>query len=108
MEVTMQLSHLIVSLLRLVLSPPGIIVLATGFFGAWLASRRAFRQASQQQKTVRLDPEQLAMVMQALDTISVEVERISEAQRFTSRILAERPLAALPMLKSDPRSITPH
>lgn len=29
-------------------------------------------------------------VMDALDSLAVEVERISEAQRFTARILAER------------------
>jgi hypothetical protein len=28
--------------------------------------------------------------MDALDSLAVEVERISEAQRFTARILAER------------------
>jgi hypothetical protein len=108
MEVTMQLPHLLVSLLRLVLSPAGLLALGTGFFGAWFASRRAGRQASLQQQTARLDPEQLTMVMQALDSICVEVERISEAQRFTSRILAERPGTALPLLKADSRSITPH
>jgi len=28
---------------------------------------------------------------QALDSIAIEVERISEAQRFTTKLLAERP-----------------
>jgi hypothetical protein len=32
----------------------------------------------------------LAHMEQAIDTIAVEVERISEAQRFTTRLLAER------------------
>jgi len=32
----------------------------------------------------------LERMEQALDTIAVEVERISEAQRFTTKLLAER------------------
>ncbi|MEO7085751.1 MAG: hypothetical protein ABI442_18980 [Gemmatimonadaceae bacterium] len=39
----------------------------------------------------------------AVDSIAVEVERISEGQRFVTKVLAERPLAG-PI----PMSITPH
>ena len=46
-------------------------------------------------------------VMDALDALAVEVERISEAQRFTARILAERHEA--PRGPSMPARITtPH
>ncbi len=42
----------------------------------------------------------LARIEQAVDAIAVEVERISEGQRFTTRLLAERaPGAALPPAK---------
>jgi hypothetical protein len=47
-----------------------------------------------------LNPEteqRLARIEQAVDAIAVEVERISEGQRFTTRLLSERqavPLAA--------------
>jgi hypothetical protein len=49
---------------------------------------------------------QLQPIMQALDAISVEVERISEAQRFTTKVLSERPPVVLPRV--DQRSVTPH
>src|SRR5215212_5294431 len=35
----------------------------------------------------------LERMEQALDSIAVEVERISEGQRFTAKLLAERPTA---------------
>jgi hypothetical protein len=59
----------------------------------------------------RLDAisEQVVRVDGSIDTIAVEVERISEAQRFTARVLAER--SAAPAERDKPRSIgssTPH
>ena len=48
----------------------------------------------------RLGPEteeRLVRIEQAVDAIAVEVERISEGQRFTNRLMAERsPAPALP------------
>ena len=41
-----------------------------------------------------------------IDTVAVEVERISEAQRFTAKVLAERSTPALPDWL--PESSTPH
>jgi hypothetical protein len=49
--------------------------------------------------------------MDALDSLAIEVERISEAQRFTARILADRHDAPRPasLPSSLPSSvITPH
>ena len=40
--------------------------------------------------------ERLARMEQAIDSVAVEIERISEAQRFTTRLLADRSNAALP------------
>ena len=40
--------------------------------------------------------DRLARMEQALDSVAVEVERISEAQRFTTRLLSERANGALP------------
>ncbi|MEO5817064.1 MAG: hypothetical protein ABIT20_17480 [Gemmatimonadaceae bacterium] len=87
----------------------GCIALLAGVIGAWiggyLGARRAMGTAllSAPQNTVNL---QLAPIIQALDAISLEVERISEAQRFTTRILSERQPVVLPRV--DQRSITPH
>ncbi|HTE44317.1 MAG TPA: hypothetical protein VK636_03645 [Gemmatimonadaceae bacterium] len=43
----------------------------------------------------------------SVDTVAVEIERISEAQRFTTRLLAER--AATPALPDKAKGVvTPH
>lgn len=44
----------------------------------------------------------------AVDTVAVEVERISEAQRFTARVLAERNSPAALPDKGRSGSVTPH
>jgi hypothetical protein len=59
----------------------------------------------------RLDAisDRLAQLDGSVDTIAVEVERISEAQRFTARILAERTTpAALPEAARQAGYTTPH
>jgi len=43
-----------------------------------------------------LTAERLARIEAAVESIAVEVERISEGQRFTTKLLAERPGAARP------------
>lgn len=87
----------------------GCISLLAGVIGAWIGgyigARRAVHtaQLSAPAPNVNL---QLAPIMQALDAISLEVERISEAQRFTTKVLSERPPVVLPRIEQ--RSITPH
>lgn len=45
----------------------------------------------------------------AIDTMAVEVERISEAQRFTAKVLAERSATAAAALpEKRPGVVTPH
>jgi hypothetical protein len=44
----------------------------------------------------------LERMEQALDSIAIEVERISEGQRFTTKLLAERNTAAAPGLSKPP------
>jgi len=59
----------------------------------------------------------LQRMEQAIESIAVEVERIGEAQRFTTKLLTERPLAAelnriapaaVPAVRREPGTITPH
>lgn len=40
--------------------------------------------------------ERLARIEAAVESIAIEVERISEAQRFTTKLLSERSAASLP------------
>jgi len=46
--------------------------------------------------------------MNMVDTIAVEVERISEAQRFTAKVLAERLEGPASPRRIPEQSITPH
>jgi hypothetical protein len=46
--------------------------------------------------------ERLARMEQAIDAIAVEVERISEGQRFTTKLLAERPREGAPLPAASP------
>ena len=72
--------------------------------------RRRSRQSLPPVEIVaRLDQiaDRLGRLENAIDSTAVEVERISEAQRFTARVLAERSIA--PSLSEKPRgSTTPH
>jgi hypothetical protein len=53
--------------------------------------REPLRQSMPQELTNRLD-----RMEQAIDSIAIEVERISEGQRFTTKLLAERNNSAVP------------
>jgi len=44
----------------------------------------------------------LERMEQAIDSIAVEVERISEGQRFTTKLLSERTAAGVPALENPP------
>lgn len=109
----MSIPHLIAGTTRehyiMLFSAAGAIGLTAGlvgsWIGAWLGARRAVSSASLNR--VEVQPmAQLAPMMQALDAIALEVERISEAQRFTTKVLSERQPVVLP--RAEPRNITPH
>jgi hypothetical protein len=42
-------------------------------------------------RLVRNNDEQLERLQQSVDAIAIEVERIAEAQRFTAKLMSERP-----------------
>jgi len=52
--------------------------------------------------------DRLARLENAVDSTAVEVERISEAQRFTARVLAERSGAPVALGDRPRGSTTPH
>ena len=43
-----------------------------------------------------IDDERFARLEQAVDAMAIEIERMTEAQRFTAKLLSERPPAVLP------------
>jgi len=61
----------------------GVAFIATQ---TWRAMRRTKQAEALQQP--RYD-EQLAQLQQSMDAVAVEVERIAEAQRFSTRLLAD-------------------
>ena len=90
----------------------GIVAMGclTGILVTWI-KWRAGRQKAAPELTTRLDEiaDRIGRLDTAVDAIAVEIERISEAQRFTSRILAERGGApALPDKARAGGSTTPH
>src|SRR5215467_13351947 len=94
-------------LLDLLLVATGVLATSTLTFAVlWLRAReRALRTrlALQDPEAVRED---VTHLVQAVDAIAIEVERISEAQRFTALTLAERSVGSGKRVPE--RVITPH
>src|SRR3954471_9788281 len=83
----------------LLFSAAGAVGLTAGLIGSWIGGDLGARRAGRAAPPTRAEIQpavQLAPVMQALDAIALEVERISEAQRFTTKVLAERQAVVLP------------
>jgi hypothetical protein len=76
----------------------------------WLRTReRAIRLTLTSRADHEAPAAEIEHLVHAVDAIAVEVERISEAQRFTAQVLAERTEAESPLVKRFPgRVITPH
>ena len=109
----MSIPHLLAGTTRehyiLLFSAAGAIGLAAGVVGSWIGAYLGARRAVSSTQLMRSEVQpaaQLAPMMHALDVIALEVERISEAQRFTTKVLSERQNVVLPRV--EPRSITPH
>ena len=73
-------------------------------------TRRIWRRSGAPAVDLENSP-RLQRMEQAIESIAVEVERIGEAQRFTTKLLAERQpdaarIAAIP--RREPGTITPH
>ena len=93
---------------------PGKVIVALSAIGsltytmrmvvnAWLAPRR---EKARLAHAAPLADERMTRLEQAVDAIAFEVERISEGQRFTTRLLSEqsRPSSLPPQLSTN----TPH
>jgi hypothetical protein len=103
---------------QLVVLAGATIALALGFgfvgasigayFGGRIGARRAV--AAMRREPAMLPGAEMNEVRNALDAIALEVERISEGQRFTARLVAERVGhgAGAPAPRHAPGSVTPH
>lgn len=88
----------------------GLLLGIVGFAAAWLRAReRAIRaELSRGRPAAEATAQQLDRLQQAVDAIAVEVERISEGQRFTAKLLADRGAAPVERSRLPGQSITPH
>ncbi len=92
----------------------GGIAAVVGFVASWIGAqfgaRRAARLAAEEvlaRGGLGMD-RNLAALVEAVDTIALEVERLSEGQRFTARLLSERQHLVAPPRDIPARVTTPH
>jgi len=69
-----------------------IVMSLAGFVGVGLGARVLWRMGSRAKPALapRVDDGRMDRLESAIDAIAIEVERISEAQRFTVGLLSER------------------
>ncbi|HEX4681628.1 MAG TPA: hypothetical protein VH277_02900 [Gemmatimonadaceae bacterium] len=95
----------------------GTIALGMGCIGAWIGARFGSRAGSHRSvaESIRglATQSELRVVTEQLDALLLEVERITEGQRFVAKLLAERvdkhalPPGA-PPTRRESGQITPH
>ena len=100
------------------MSDPGKVIVALGFFTSLTYIVRLItlgavsyrRRGDDGVSGLVVDEARMARLEQAVESIALEVERISEGQRFTTKLLAERAQADRVGTPSAPerRSVTPH
>jgi hypothetical protein len=101
------------------MSDPGKVIVAVSFFGTVayvvrllvLNARAVMSRGSSTTQSIVVDDERMTRLEQAVESIALEVERISEGQRFTTKLLADRAQADLlrAVAPADPaRHRTPH
>ena len=87
--------------LSLVLLSSSAFLLATTFtFAAlWVRARQRLLRDAIERASHVAPSRDIQHLVQAVDAMAVEVERISEGQRFTTQILADRILSDTPQQK---------
>jgi len=78
---------------NLVIPAVSVVTLALGIPLSIAWARRIVRRASRPTPVPSDIKVRLDRIEQSVDTIAIEVERISEGQRFVTRLMAERPAA---------------
>jgi hypothetical protein len=79
------------------------IIASATVAGTWFANR-AKRPAPQDKAAQARIEEKLNQLTNSVDAIAIEVERISEGQRFTTKLLAEAATPSVPLI-SDRRQV---
>jgi hypothetical protein len=95
----------------LFLSSSTLLVTTLTFAALWVRAReRAIRATLDPSRQIEEASPDIQHLVHAVDSIAVEVERISEGQRFTTQLLSER-IQGAPQQKRGSlpeRVITPH
>lgn len=70
---------------------------------AWLSHKEKMRGLSISTATMASSDQRLARVEQAVESIAIEIERVSEGQRFVTNLLSERSQAlVMPVARVEP------
>ena len=72
--------------------PAGVAGAAAGAAVGAAIGRRMDRQGSPPSKLALEQAERVARIVHAVDAMSIEVERLTEGQRFVTKLLTERAL----------------
>jgi hypothetical protein len=86
-----------------------VFLITSWMLKTYLSHREKMKGLSMTQQGMASSDQRLARVEQAVESIAIEIERISEGQRFVTKLLSERALP-LPDAVSAPaaRINTPH
>jgi ABC-type transport system involved in cytochrome bd biosynthesis fused ATPase/permease subunit len=96
----------------------GLVALVVGAVAAWLGAQFGARRAAREAADLAVQgmgaavDRRFELLQHAVESMAVEVERISEAQRFAARLLTERPprveAPTLAASRTELRIPTPH
>jgi hypothetical protein len=92
----------------LLVAAPALLATSVLFAVLWVRARERALRSQMNQRSPEVLSENVTHLVQAVDAIAIEVERISEAQRFTALTLAERSSGAGGGKRFPERVITPH
>jgi hypothetical protein len=76
-----------------------VVAVIAGFIGSMVAlfiGARIALHRTRPREIGRVDDARFERLEQAVDSIAIEIERMSEAQRFTAKLLSERAAPASP------------
>jgi hypothetical protein len=84
-----------------------VFAIAGWMLKTWLNHQERMKELSMVKQDLTSSDQRLARVEQAIEAIAIEIERVSEGQRYVTRLLGDR--APLPLASVPERSTnTPH
>jgi hypothetical protein len=84
-----------------------VLVIAGWMLKTWLNHQERMKELSMTNQNLGSSDQRLARVEQAVEAIAIEIERVSEGQRYLTRLLGDRPPLPPPSVR-DQSMNTPH